>query len=90
MVGTLTTTLLVCVRNRKRRQESTMNLATWRNHRASLHYVGWMASRFPVKGEAFFLTSPLIERANRTSGVLGKDLSGNPTYQELASVNKVR
>ena len=85
MVGTLTTTLLVCVRNRKRRQESTMNLATWRNHRASLHYVGWMASRFPVKGEAFFLTSPLIERAYRTSEVLVRQMSGYPTYQELTA-----
>jgi len=44
-----------------------------------------MASRFPVKGEAFFLTSPLIERAYRTGGVLGKDLSGYPTYQDLAA-----
>src|SRR6266481_9599033 len=44
-----------------------MNLRNRENHGSSLQHMGWMAGRIsplpPVEGEAFFLTSPFIERA---------------------------
>ena len=44
---------------------STMNLQGRQNHRISSHDLGWTATRSPVAGEVFLLTSPFIERDYR-------------------------
>jgi hypothetical protein len=67
-----------------------MNLQKRQNHTTSLHYLGWTAGPFflclPVEGEPFLLTSPFIERGNRTScGVLLRAIVGFPTNRELAA-----
>src|SRR6266403_1089605 len=52
-----------------------------------LYELGWMAGRIsslpPVAGEVFLLTSPFIERANRTCEF---QVSGNPTNRDLAAL----
>ena len=45
---------------------------------------GWMSqnfSAFQANGKKCLLTSPFIERGNRKSEVLVRQMSGNPTYQ---------
>jgi hypothetical protein len=44
---------------------------------------GKKTPRLSVQDEVFLLTSPFIERAYRTCGVLELHMSGNGVYQEL-------
>src|ERR1700693_2259290 len=48
-----------------------MNLQGRQNHRISSHDLGWTATRSPVAGEVFLLTSPFIERDSRTLAFAG-------------------
>jgi hypothetical protein len=52
-----------------RRYEGTMNLRKSKTHNVSFHSWGWTARPFPLRfavaGEAFVLTSLLIERDDR-------------------------
>src|SRR5467141_2075468 len=67
MVGTLRPHCLFASETEGRRHANEMNLRNRENHGSSLQHMGWMAGRIsplpPVEGEAFFLTSPFIERA---------------------------
>ncbi len=71
MVGTAQPLCLFASGTERRRYDSTMNLRKRKTHSVSSHYWGWTARpsslRLPVAGEAFVLTSPFIERGNRTS-----------------------
>jgi hypothetical protein len=54
------------LRTEGRRYEGTMNLRKSKTHNVSFHSWGWTARpfflRFAVRGEAFVLTSPFVER----------------------------
>ena len=71
MVGTAQPLCLSASGTEGRRHRGTMNLRKGQRHNASFRYLGWTARpfppRLPVAGEVFLLTSPFIERANRTS-----------------------
>ncbi len=83
MVGTLRPRRLFASETEGRRHANEMNLRNRENHGSSLQHMGWMAGRIsplpPVEGEAFFLTSPFIERAciDWSGHVLGGRLIGN-------------
>jgi len=55
---------------------------TWAGERGEQH------RSFQSPGLFFLLTLPFIERAYRRCGVLGLDLSGFPTYRELAAYRR--
>ena len=81
MVGTLRPHCLFASETEGRRHANEMNLRNRENHGSSLQHMGWMAGRIsplpPVEGEAFFLTSPFIERACRERSIGGE----KPTYR---------
>src|SRR6266436_5205408 len=76
MIGTLRPHCLFASETEGRRHANEMNLRNRENHGSSLQHMGWMAGRIsplpPVEGEAFFLTSPFIERACRERSIGGE------------------
>jgi hypothetical protein len=91
MVGTFCNRTACRIRNRRRRHDNNMTLQKKKTSRASQHYMGWRAGQksllLPVAGEFFLLTLPFIERGYRKLRVPGRQMSGNPTYRELASLS---
>ena len=90
MVGILRPHCLFASEAEGRRHANEMNLRKRENQGTSLQHKGWMARNFsplpPVEGEVFFLTSPFIERGNRKSEVLVRQMSGNATNQDLTAL----
>src|SRR5271155_2078431 len=88
MVGNLRPHCLFASETERRRHANEMNLRKRENHGNSIQHKGWMARRIPplapVVGELFFLTSPFIERGNRTS--LTMAASGDKRTPELTNV----
>ena len=84
MVGTLRPHCLFASETEGRRHANEMNLRNRENHGSSLQHMGWMAGRIsplpPVEGEAFFLTSPFIERACRKTGFRYPHVERNWVY----------
>ena len=67
MVGTAQPVCLSASGTERCRCDSNMNLCEKETHSVSLHHWGWTANPhwLAVAGEAFVLTSPLIERDSR-------------------------